>query len=294
MQMKSPDAMSNPTTTHTVPTEAPTTPPDELDAIYRVESTIDYLEELTAMLETPSPPPAIDSSLPPGFRLTVVIPVYNEVRTIEQVISRVLALPVEKEIIVIDDGSTDGTHKVLAKCEQLGEAIHVVAKPTNEGKGAALRTAFRRATGDVVVVQDADLEYDPQDILPLLQPIIAGEADVVYGSRFLGDEQQDRSWLHRTGNRLLTLASNAMTGLSLTDMETCYKVFRREVLQTFEIEQNRFGFEPEVTAKIARRKFRICERPIRYSARSYAEGKKIGWRDLLNALYCIVRYGKRD
>jgi len=273
---------------------APAKPSAELDTPLRAEATLDYLEELTAMLESPSSSPALESTLPPGFRLTVVIPVFNEVRTIEQVIQRVMALPLEKELIVVDDGSTDGTHKVLARCEKLGEGIHVVVKPTNEGKGAALRTAFRRATGDVVVVQDADLEYDPQDILPLLQPIVAGEADVVYGSRFLGEVPQDRSWLHRMGNRLLTLASNATTGLSLTDMETCYKVFRREVLQTVEIEQNRFGFEPEVTAKLARRKYRICERPIRYSARGYAEGKKIGWRDLFNALYCILRYGRRD
>jgi glycosyltransferase involved in cell wall biosynthesis len=172
--------------------------------------------------------------------------------------------------------------------------VHVIFKPQNEGKGAALRTGFRRVTGDVVVIQDADLEYDPRDILPLVRPIVCGQADVVYGSRFLGEEPQDRSWVHRLGNRLLTAASNWTTGMALTDMETCYKAFRREVLQSFEIRQPRFGFEPEVTAKIARRKFRVMEAPIRYAARGYAEGKKIGVMDLFSALYCIVRYGMRD
>jgi glycosyltransferase involved in cell wall biosynthesis len=268
---------------------------DHTELTYRLETTLDYLEELTDMLESPdtyeiSPVPF---ELPIGFRLTIVIPVYNEVRTIETVIARVAALPVTKEIIIVDDGSTDGTAKLLSRYERSAD-IHVVLKPKNEGKGAALRTAFRRATGDVVVVQDADLEYDPRDILPLLQPIVEGAADAVYGSRFIGPTQQDASWLHRTGNRLLTWASNTTTGLELTDMETCYKAFRREVLQSFEIEQNRFGFEPEVTAKLARRGARIDERPIRYAARGYADGKKIGVRDLFNALYCIVRYSRRD
>jgi glycosyltransferase involved in cell wall biosynthesis len=268
---------------------------DDTGLTYRLEATLDYLEELTAMLESPdtyevSP---VGFDLPSGFRLTIVIPVYNEVRTIETVISRVVALPVAKEIIIVDDGSTDGTAKLLSRYEPSAE-IHVVLKHKNEGKGAALRTAFRRATGDVIVVQDADLEYDPRDILPLLQPIVEGAADAVYGSRFIGPTQQDASWLHRTGNRLLTWASNSTTGLQLTDMETCYKAFRREVLQSFEIEQNRFGFEPEVTAKLARRGARIDERPIRYAARGYADGKKIGVRDLFNALYCIVRYSRRD
>ncbi len=268
---------------------------EEPDTPYRVEATLDYLEELTAMLESPTgqDTSSLDFDIPADFRLTIVIPVYNEARTIGQVIDRVNAIPVAKEVIVVDDGSTDGTAKILTQCEAAGKA-HVVTKPRNEGKGAALRTAFRRATGDVVVVQDADLEYDPRDILGLLQPIIEGTADVVYGSRFLENEYQDRSWVHRTGNRLLTWASNVTTGLQLSDMETCYKAFPREVLHSFEIQQNRFGFEPEVTAKIARRKYRICERPIRYAARTYAEGKKIGIRDLFNALYCIARYGRRD
>jgi glycosyltransferase involved in cell wall biosynthesis len=268
---------------------------DDTGLTYRLEATLDNLEDLTAMLESPDtyevPPAAFD--LPTGFRLTIVIPVYNEIRTIETVIARVAALPITKEIIIVDDGSTDGTAKVLSRYDRSAD-IHVVIKPSNEGKGAALRTAFRRATGDVIVVQDADLEYDPRDILPLLQPIVEGTADVVYGSRFIGASQQDTSWLHRTGNRLLTWASNSTTGLQLTDMETCYKAFRREVLQSFEIEQNRFGFEPEVTAKLARRGARIDERPIRYAARGYADGKKIGVRDLFNALYCIVRYSRRD
>ena len=231
--------------------------------------------------------------LPRNFKLSVVIPVYNEVRTIQKVVAHVAALPIPKEIIIVDDASTDGTRELLSQYE-CARDVHVILKPQNEGKGAALRTGFRRASGDVVVVQDADLEYDPRDILPLVEPILSGRADVVYGSRFLGDESQDRSWLHRCGNWLLTALSNWTTGLAVTDMETCYKAFRREVLHSFQIEQPRFGFEPEVTAKIARRKFRVYEVPVHYAARGYAEGKKIGLKDLFSTLYCIVRYAIRD
>ena len=264
-------------------------------SIERANQALERLEGLAALLavEDDYEPAARDFEIPRGFKLSVVIPVFNEERTVQRVLSRVAALPLPKEIIVVDDASTDGTRELLAQYESAGD-LHVIFKPRNEGKGAALRTAFRRASGDVIVVQDADLEYDPRDILPLVKPIIAGQADVVYGSRYMGEQPQDASRVHRLGNRLLTAASNCLTGLALTDMETCYKAFRRDVLRSFEIQQNRFGFEPEVTAKIARRKFRVGEVPIRYAARSYAQGKKIGLGDLFSTLWCIARYGLRD
>lgn len=262
------------------------------DTIARIQYTLDDLQRLADLLavEDGYEPAVRDFDLPRSFKLSIVIPVYNEERTIQQVLTRVAALPVPKEIVIVDDASTDGTREILCQVECAAE-VHVIFKPLNEGKGAALRTAFRRVTGDVVIVQDADLEYDPRDILPVIKPIVCGEADVVYGSRFLGNAHQDRSVVHRLGNRVLTGLSNLLTGLRITDMETCYKAFRRDVLRSFEIEQSRFGFEPEVTAKIARRKARVREVPIRYAARSYAEGKKIGIKDLFNALFCIIRYG---
>jgi glycosyltransferase involved in cell wall biosynthesis len=261
----------------------------------RADATLDRLQELSAMLarEDGYEPATCEYSVPRNFRLTVVVPVFNEERTIRTLLARVAAVPLPKEIIVVDDASTDGTRQALAELDHL-PGLHVISKPQNEGKGAALRTGFRRASGDVVVVQDADLEYDPRDILPLVRPIIEGEADVAYGSRFLGQSPPTSSGVHRLGNGLLTWASNVTTGLAITDMETCYKAFRRDVLRSFEIQQNRFGFEPEVTAKIARRKCRVVEVPISYAARSYAEGKKIGLLDLASALWCIVRYGLRD
>lgn len=237
--------------------------------------------------------PALDYTLPAGFKLSVVIPAYNEERTIREILARVAALPVPKEIIVVDDCSRDQTRAILQELADAGD-LHAIFKTQNEGKGAALRTGFKQATGDIVVIQDADLEYDPRDLLPLLKPILAGEADVVYGSRFLHEKPHDKSLVHRFGNWALTFASNVTTGLKLTDMETCYKAFKREVLKKFEIQQNRFGFEPEVTAKLGRRKVRVKEVPISYNARSYAEGKKIGVKDLFNALWCIVRYGMFD
>ena len=275
------------------PVMSPQTPtPADGGAIARAAETLDRLESLTELLavEEDYEPAALDYPLPPRFKLTVVIPVYNEAQTIRRVIARVCALPISKEIIVVNDASTDGTSDVLDELE--GRAgLHVIHKPQNEGKGAALRTGFRHASGDVVVVQDADLEYDPRDILPVIRPIVENQADTVFGSRFLGETPQDKSLVHRGGNWLLTTASNWLTGLNLTDMETCYKAFRRDVIRQIEIQQNRFGFEPEVTAKLARLKCRIREVPIRYQARGYAEGKKIGIQDLFNAVWCIVRYG---
>lgn len=267
----------------------------DVDAVERLFGKLDELENLTLLLgcEDGYSIPKPTYKVPKNFKLTVVVPVFNEEATIQKVLNRVHALPFRKEIIVVDDCSTDGTYRILHKLEKSPE-FTIFYKPKNEGKGAALRTGFSLATGDIVIVQDADLEYDPRDIPALLQPIIEDQADVVYGSRFLGADPQDKSWLHRLGNNVLTQLSNVFTGLRITDMETCYKAFRRESLSTIDLKQHRFGFEPEITAKIARRQCRVQEVPITYQARSYAEGKKIGWRDLLNALYCIVRYGIAD
>ncbi len=231
--------------------------------------------------------------LPQGFVLSIVIPVYNEERTIADVVSHVASLPLAKEIVIVDDCSTDNTWNILSRLDGVSD-VRLIRHDVNQGKGAALRTGFENARGDVVVIQDADLEYDPRDIPALLGPLLRDEADIVYGSRFLGEEHRDKSLVHRLGNRVLTEASNLFSGLRLTDMETCYKAFRRDVLRCVDIAQNRFGIEPELTAKLARRGYRFAEVPIEYNARSYAEGKKIGLKDLLNALYCIGRYGIVD
>jgi len=327
---------------HTFDSSLPTTsipvvvPGASTDSIARAEASLARLTELvelTQLLHTAEPydVPPLGLELPPGFKLSIVIPVYNEERTIREILARVAALPVPKEIVVVDDCSRDRTAQTLRELQHCGD-VKVIYKPHNEGKGAALRTGFAHATGDVVVVQDADLEYDPRDILRLLPPLLSGEADVVYGSRFLSavgqpspaakksecmagedacptvmtvgqpspaaknEELYGRRGrlphvIHRLGNWLLTTASNAFTGLAITDMETCYKAFRREAIAGLPIRQNRFGFEPEVTARLARRKFRIREVPISYTARGFADGKKIGLKDLFNALWCIVRYG---
>ena len=223
--------------------------------------------------------------------LSVVIPCYNEALTIEAIVDAVLKSEIEDvEILVVDDYSTDGTRDKLQ--EMQGKlSIEVVLHERNMGKGAALRTGFARATGDIVIVQDADLEYDPRDYPKLMAPILEGKADVVFGSRFAGGETHRVLYFwHYAANRFLTLVSNMFTNLNLTDMETCYKAFRREVIQSIEICEDRFGFEPEITAKVARKGCRIYEVGISYSGRTYAEGKKIGWRDGVRALWCIFRY----
>jgi glycosyltransferase involved in cell wall biosynthesis len=227
-------------------------------------------------------------------KLSVVIPAYNEAKTIREIVKRVRAVPIDKEILIVDDGSTDGTREILRELDGQ-EGIRVFLQPVNQGKGAAVAVGFRYAVGDVVVVQDADLEYDPMEYLTLIAPIAAGHADVVYGSRFLGGGARRVLYFwHTVGNRFLTLASNVFTNLNLTDMETCYKMFRREVVQSMTIESNRFGFEPEITAKIARRGYRLFEVPISYYGRTYDEGKKIGWKDAVSALWTIVRHSLRE
>jgi glycosyltransferase involved in cell wall biosynthesis len=225
------------------------------------------------------------------MRISVVIPTYNEAATIAELIKRVNNVDIPKELIVVDDGSTDGTRQRLETLAKEHDNLRVFVQPRNRGKGAALRRGFQEATGDYVLIQDADLEYDPSDYHVLLKPLIEGKADVVYGSRFLTTkEHRVLFFWHSVGNQLLTLISNMFTNLNLTDMETGYKVFKRDVIQSIKLEQNRFGFEPEVTVKIARMKLRIYEVGISYSGRTYEEGKKIGWKDGVKALWCILKY----
>ncbi len=237
--------------------------------------------------------------IPPGFKLSVVIPVYNEERWLAELVRRVQAVEIPKELILVNDCSTDGTPAILAQLEKQYPNVRVIHQPKNQGKGAALRTGFKHCTGDVVIVQDADWEYDPAEYPKLIQPILEGRADCVFGSRFIGESHRVLYYWHSVANRALTMLSNWFTNLNLTDMETCYKVFKREVIQGMKLKSNRFGFEPEVTAKVAKRRadggrWRVYEVPISYSGRTYEEGKKIGMKDAFQALWCIVRYWAAD
>jgi glycosyltransferase involved in cell wall biosynthesis len=242
-------------------------------------------------------------------KVSVVIPVFNEAATIAELIRRVQAVEIDKEIVIVDDYSTDGTRDVMrellnaggnvsgsavpeaAPADVVSGNIRVFFQERNRGKGAAVRRGIQESQGELVLIQDADLEYDPQDYGALLEPILCGKADVVYGSRFLGGPHRVLYFWHAVGNKFLTLNSNIFTNLGLTDVWTCYKVFRREVLESFELKENRFGFEPEVTAKISRGRWVVFEVPISYNGRTYAQGKKITWRDGFRAIWCVVRYG---
>jgi glycosyltransferase involved in cell wall biosynthesis len=229
-------------------------------------------------------------------KLSIVVPVYNEERWVAALLDRVRAADASglaKEIVVVDDCSTDGTAAILADYAAQHPEVRVFRQEPNRGKGAALRRGFAEVTGDLVLIQDADLEYDPKEYPVLLAPILDGRADVVFGSRFLGGAHRVLFYWHSVGNKLLTTLSNMLTNLNLTDMETCYKVFRTDVIRGVALEQDRFGFEPEIVAKVAHSGARIFEVPISYSGRTYEEGKKIGWRDGVKALYCVLRYSRR-
>jgi glycosyltransferase involved in cell wall biosynthesis len=228
----------------------------------------------------------------PEVKLSVLIPIYNERETIEEVVDRVREVPVEKEIICVDDFSTDGTRDILQRLLDEGKIDQLVLQEKNGGKGSAIRAGVARSTGAAAIIQDADLEYDPAEYKHLMVPIAQGKADAVYGSRFAGGGPHRVLYFwHYVGNKVLTLVSNMVTNLNLTDMETCYKMFRREVLESLEIEENRFGLEPEITAKLALGGWRIYEVGISYSGRTYAEGKKINWKDGVSAFRCILKYG---
>ena len=227
--------------------------------------------------------------------LSVVIPIYNERATLRTIVARVLEVPLDIELVCVDDGSTDGSREILAELATRHPQMKVCLQPRNMGKGAALRRGIQEATGEYVVIQDADLEYDPGEYSILLEPLLQGKADVVYGSRFMGGRPHRVLYFwHSVGNWILTLFSNCVTNLNLTDMETCYKVFRREVVQSIPLEENRFGFEPEITVKIAKLRLRVYEVGISYSGRTYEEGKKIGWKDGVRAVWCLVKYSLKS
>jgi glycosyltransferase involved in cell wall biosynthesis len=229
------------------------------------------------------------------MKLSVVIPVYNEQATLARVVERVMSVGLDIELLCVDDGSTDGSREILAELQKRFPQMRIFLQPHNMGKGAALRRGIQEATGDYVIIQDADLEYNPNDYRRLLEPLEAGQADVVYGSRFLGGgPHRVLYYWHSVANFFLTTLSNMITNLNMTDMETCYKVFRREVIQSIPIEEDRFGFEPEVTVKVAKRHLRVYEVGISYWGRTYAEGKKIGWKDGFRALWCLAKYAVKE
>ena len=276
---------SETTTAHLAPTAQPSSSAiATTDASYlkRMETTLAAVEQTVADAAQPE-------TRAMALAVSVIIPVYNERETITEIVRQVQAVGVHHEIVIVDDYSLDGTREVLVELEKQAD-IRVLMHGYNRGKGAALRTAFAEVEGDVVIIQDADLEYSPTDYPKLLAPLERGETDIVYGSRFLENAHQDPSLVHRFGNWLLTALSNLVTGQQLTDMETGYKVFRRELLTGITIEQERFGFEPEITAKLSRQGHEIVEVPISYNSRGYNEGKKIGIRDGINAMWCIGRY----